>query len=171
MRRFFFTILFIAGVSPAIAAEAPAQKPSVTAGESGMTIADCLGILGGLNALDAGYRYVVGQGKPTESAETLRFKLPAKVRDAMSHNMFVLGQVQQEAQANNRRVQLEIMGTNTDPIKPGSKENMTFDQRMTDYTGRPCPVALDHIRDADLDLEHNDISGSILSLLTKIRDK
>jgi hypothetical protein len=48
---------------------------------------------------------------------------------------------------------------------------MTLDARLTEYTARPCTVALDHIRDADLDLEHNDISASILSLLTKIRDK
>lgn len=171
MRRFFFTILFTTAIAPAFAAEAPVQKEPVTAGEKGMTIQDCLGILGGLNALDAGYRYIVAQGKPTESAETVRFKLPAKVRDAMSHDLFVLGQVQQEAQAANRRIQIEIMGTSSEPIKPGSKENMTLDARLTEYTARPCTVALDHIRDADLDLEHNDISASILSLLTKIRDK
>jgi len=170
MRRFFFMFLFAIS-APAFAAEAPVQKEPVTAGEKGMTIADCLGILGGVNALDGGTRVIIGAGKPTESAETIRFKLPAKVRDAMSHDLFVLGQVQQEAQAANRRIQIEIMGTSSEPIKPGSKENMTLDARLTEYTARPCTVALDHIRDADLDLEHNDISASILSLLTKIRDK
>jgi hypothetical protein len=173
MRRLFFTILSTTAIliGPAFGAEAPVQKPPVTAGEAGMTIQDCLGILTGLNMLDAGARVIVSAGKPTEAAETIRFKLPAKVRDAMSHDIFVLGQVQQEGQANNRRVQLEIMGASPDPIKPGSKENMVFDQRMSEYTARPCTVALDHIRDADLDLEHNDVPASVLSLLSKIRDK
>jgi hypothetical protein len=168
------TVAFVAAValtSSAFAAEAPVKQDAHQPGEPGMTISDCLGILGGLNALDAGYRRIVAEGKPTESAETIHFKLPGKVRDAMSHDLFVLGQIQQEAQAANRRAQLEIMGSTPEPIKPGSKENLIFDQRMSEYTARPCEVALDHIRDADLDLDHNDISGSILSLLTKIRDK
>lgn len=171
MRTQYLAALACLVATSTFAAEATVQKEPVTAGESGMTISDCLSILGGINALDAGYRYIVAQGKPSESAETIKFKLPSKVRDAMSHNLFVLGQVQQEAQANNRRVQLEIIGTNPDPIKPGSKENLIFDQRMTEYTARPCTVALDHIRDTDLDLDHNDIPASVLSLLTKIRDK
>ena len=157
-------------IASSFASEVPVKK-EMTVGEAGMTIQDCLGILVGLNALDVGARKIVAEGKPTESGETIRFKLPPKVRDAMSHNLFVLSQVQQEAQAANRRVQLEIMETNSEPIKPGTKENMTFDARMTEYTARPCTVALDHIRDADLDLDHNDISASVLSLLTKIRDK
>jgi hypothetical protein len=156
---------------PALAAEAPVKQEPAKPGEAGVTIADCLGILSGLNALDAGGRRIVAEGKPTESAETIHFKLPGKVRDAIGHNEFVLAQVQQEAQAANRRVQLEIMGSGADPIKPGTKENLIFDQRMSEYMARSCAVQLDHIRDADLDLDHNDIPGSVLSLLTKIRDK
>lgn len=171
MRRFFFTILFMTGFTPAIAAEAAVQKDPVTAGENGMTIQDCIGIMVGLNALDAGYRYIVAQGKPTESVETIKFKLPNNVRDAMSHNLFVLGQVQQESQAANRRIQLEIIGDKPDPIKDGSKELLIFNNRIAEYTARPCNVTLDHIRDADLDRAHNDIPSSVMALLTKIIDR
>lgn len=154
-----------------MAAEAPVKQEPIKPGEAGVTIADCLGILSGLNALDAGGRRIVAEGKPTESAETIHFKLPGKVRDAIGHNEFVLATVQQEAQAANRRVQLEIIAGGAESIKPGTKENLIFDQRMSEYMARPCAVQLDHIRDADLDLDHNDIPGSVLSLLTKIRDK
>ena len=119
--------------------------------------------------------FIIAAGKPTESAETIHFKLPGRLRDTIGHNEFVLGQIQQEVSNANRRTQLEIMasaGTGSDgQIKPGSKDNLIFDQRMTEYTARPCTVPLEHIRDSDLDLEHNDIPGSVLSLLTKIRDK
>jgi hypothetical protein len=156
MRRFLCTVLCVAGISPAIADEVP------------MTISDCLGVLAGLQALDAGARVIVAQGKPTESVETIRFKFPAKVRDAISHNLFVLGQVQQEAQAANRRAQMEV---SRGDIKPGSRENIEFDARMADYVARPCRAELDHIRDADLDLDRNDVPASTLALLTRIRDR
>lgn len=156
MRRFLCAVLCMAGISPAIAEEVP------------MTIADCLGVLAGLQALDAGARVIVAQGKPTESVETIRFKFPAKVRDAISHNLFVLGQVQQEAQAANRRAQMEV---SNGAIKPGSRENIEFDARMADYIARPCRAELDHIRDADLDLDRNDVPASALALLTRIRDR
>lgn len=153
-------------LSGVLAAEQPAAPPA-----EGLTISDCLGIMAGLNALDAGYRVIVAAGKPTESAETIHFKFPGRLRDAIGHDEFMLGQVQQEVNAANRRTQLEIIGTKEDVIKPGSKDNLIFDQRMSEYTAKACTVQLDHIRDADLDLEHNEIPGSVLSLLTKIRDK
>jgi len=159
----FFAMGF--AVSHARAAE-PAISPSPA-----LTIADCLGILQGLNALDAGYRVIVAAGKPTESAETIHFKFPGRLRDTIGHDEFLLGQIQQEVSAANRRTQMEIMGEHQDPIKPGSKENMIFDERMTEYTSRPCTAQLEHIHDVDLDLDHNDIPGSVLSLLTKIRDR
>ena len=73
--------------------------------------------------------------------------------------------------APGEEVLLETRDAADGQIKPGSKDNLIFDQRMTEYTARPCTVPLEHIRDSDLDLEHNDIPGSVLSLLTKIRDK
>jgi hypothetical protein len=168
MRRLFFTFLFLTAV-PAIAAEAPIkQDPPQPGAEAGLTIAECLGIMGGLNALD-GRRVIVGAGKATESAETVSYKFPGKVRDAISHDLFVLTQVQQEAQAANRRTMNEV--GKGDLIKPGSKENLEFDSRMAEYTSRPCKVELDHLRDTDLKLDENDIPGSVLALIYKIRDK
>ncbi len=168
MRRFFFTVLFMAGL-PAMAAEAPIkQDPPQPGAELGLTITECLGIMAGLNALD-GRRVIVGAGKPTESAETVSYKFPGKVRDAISHDLFMLTQVQQEAQAANRRTQLEIGKGET--IKPGSREALEFDQRMAEYTARPCKIELDHLRDTDLKLDENDIPGSVLALIWKIRDK
>lgn len=170
MKKLICALAVLAAIAlPAAAEQAPVKQLPVEAGENGMSINDCLGILAGLNAIDAGARVIIAQGKPTESVETIRFKFPTKVRDAISHNLFVLGQVQQEAQAANRRAQLEVGKGET--IKPGSREALEFDQRMADYTARPCKVELDHVRDADLDLEHNDVPSSIMALLTKIRDK
>lgn len=154
---------------PVAAAQAPVKQDPPQAGAiDGLTIAECLGILAGLNALD-GRRVIVGAGKPSESAETVSYKFSGRVRDTISHNIFVLSQVQQEAQSANRRAQLEIGAG--EPIKPGSKENVLFDQRMAEYTARPCKVEVDHFRDADLKLDENDIQGSVLALLWKIRDK
>ncbi len=152
-------------------AKAAEPTPEMVAASKVLTIADCLGILSGLNSLDSGYQVIVAQGKPTEAAVTMHFKLPGRLRDTIGHDEFLLGQIQQEVSAANRRTQLEIMGEHQDPIKPGSKENMIFDERMTEYTSRPCTAQLEHIRDVDLDLDHNDVPGSVLSLLTKIRDK
>jgi hypothetical protein len=172
MKKLAIATVITAAVFLALAAfPSWAADPPPAADASKLTIADCMGILVGLNQLDAGGRRVIADGKPNESIETLHFKLPGKVRDAMSHDLYVLGQVQQEVNQANRRTQLEIMGDSPDPIKPGSKQNMVFDARMTEYTGRPCTAELDRIHDADLDLEHNDIPASTLSLLTKIRDK
>lgn len=171
MRRFFFTILFTAaiGASATAGAQAPVkQDPPVAGATDALTIAECLGVLAGLNALD-GRRVIVGAGKPSESAETVSYKFSGKIRDTISHNIFMLTQVQQEAQAANRRAQVEIGKGET--IKPGSKENTDFDQRMTEYTARPCKVELEHLRDTDLNLDVNDIQGSVLALLWKIRDK
>ncbi len=167
----------MAQASIALAQQAPVKKdPPVAGAADGLTIQECLGILAGLNALDAGNRRIVSEGKPTESAETIRFKLPPKVRDAIGHDQFVLGQVQLEAQAANRRAQLEIMDARADkadvsPIKPGTRENLLFDQRMSDYTAKPCRAELDHIRDADLKSEENDVPGAVKSLLWKILDR
>lgn len=189
MRRVFFTILSVAAVaalpaaaigqnhignvdgnSGVIAQVAPVkQEPLQPGSGSGMTIGDCLGVLAGLNALDAGERRIVQAGKPTESAETIRFKLLGKANDAVTHNIFMLGQVQQEAQVANRRIQNEVGKGET--IKPGTRENLEFDTRMSEYTGRPCRVELDHIRETDLDLEKNAIPASIRALLWKITDR
>ncbi len=167
MRSLFCAILFLA--VPAMAAEAPVkQDPPQPGAEAGMTIAECLSAMSGLNALD-GRRVIVGAGKPTESAETVSYKFPGKVRDAISHNLFVLMQVQQEGQAANRRAQFEI--GKGEAIRTGSREALELDQRMAEYTARPCKVELEHIRDADLKLDENDIPGSVLAVLWKIRDK
>lgn len=152
-------------------AEGPPVKKDATPVVAVLTINDCLLILQALNELDAGYRYVVAAGKPTESVETLRFKFPPKVRDAISHDIFALGTIQMEGQSANRRAQLEVIGSGSDPIKPGSKQAIQFDQRMADYTARPCAVPLDHFRKADLDLDKNDVPGSVLARLRPITDE
>lgn len=177
MRRFFFTILSIAALAaaPAIAQQAPVKPdPAPATNPDKLTIRECLGVLAGLNALD-GQRVIVARGKPTESVENVSYKFgtntdrAGKVRDAISHNIFMLGQVQQEAQSANRREQRAI--GKGEEIKPGSKENVEFDGRMAEYTERPCNVDLDHIPVADLRLGENDIPGSILALLWRMIDR
>lgn len=169
-------LFLFAAAFPSWAEVAPAKADPKTPGSAdNLTIQECLGIAAGLNVLDTGYRRIVAEGKPTESAETIRFKLTPGALDAIGHNQFVLGQVQQEGQAANRRAQLQIMDARADkadqsPIKPGTKENMLFDERMSDYTAKPCRVELDHFRDADLKTDPN-IPGAVRSLLWKIIDR
>lgn len=155
--------------APAFAQQAPVkQDPAATMSPDDLTIRECLGILAGLNALD-GRRVIVSAGKPTETAETVSYKFAGKLRNAISHNIFVLGQVQQEAQAANRREMVAV--GKGEAIATGSKDNIEFDRRMNEYTERPCKADLEHIRDDDLRLNENDIPGSVLALLWKIRDK
>lgn len=176
MRRFFLTILS-AGVmlTGAAATQAPVkQDPAAAMNPDKLTIRECLGILAGLTALD-GRRVIVAAGKATESVETIPFKFgtspdrAGKVRGAIAHNIFLLGQVQQEAQAANRREQIAV--GRGEPIKPGSKENVEFDSRMAEYTERPCNVELDHIPEADLRAGENDLPGSIQALIWKVIDR
>jgi hypothetical protein len=175
MRRFFCTILFMAGLVPAIAQQAPVQQdPAAAMSPAKLTIRECLGLLSALNSLD-GQRVIVAKGKPTESVETVPYKLGSsqdragKVRGAISHNIFMLGQIQQEAQAANRRAMASI-GKGTE-IRPGSSEAIEFDRQMAEYTERPCNVELDHIQEADLRLDQNDIPGSVLALLWRVIDR
>lgn len=162
---------FAAAPAFALAQQAPVQQDpvtAITAPKDKMTVQECLGVLAGLQALD-GRRVIVSAGKPSEAAETIAYKFSGKLRDTISHNIFLLSQVQQEGQAANRRIQNEIGKGNA--IAPGSKEAIELDGRLSDYMARPCKADLEHIRDADLRLDENDIPGSVLALIYKIRDK
>jgi hypothetical protein len=176
MRRLFFTILFATFlIAPAFAAEAPVKQDSTEALKPNkMTISDCLSVARGLQALDEPYTAVVAAGKPSESVTALHYKLSSKVRDIQGHNLFLLQQIQLEAQDANRKAQLDIMSRRTSsedpsaPVKAGTLEAITFDQRMADYVKLPCTLQLEHINAADLD---PDLPGTTLNLLWKIRDK
>lgn len=175
MKRLLIFAAVLAIAAPAIAQQAPVKPdPAAAMNPDKLTIRECLGILAGLNALD-GRRVIVAAGKATESVETVPYKFgtnpdrASKVRSAISHNIFVLGQVQQEAQAANRRAQLAI--AKGQEMKPGSAEAIEFDRQMTEYTERPCNVALDHIPEADLRAGENDLPGSIGALLWRVIDR
>lgn len=168
MRRFLFQVLFLAAAVPAFAAEAPVKQDAPGPGAAdGLTINDCFAILTGLSRLDDGFEKVVSAGKPTESKISDHYDLPPALRDAQTHDLFVLGQIQQEVQTANRRAQLEI--GHGEAIKPGSVEELKFQDRMAEYTSRPCPVQLDHIRKDDL-MKAGPIPGTIRALLWKITD-
>lgn len=171
MRRLIFTILFTlsSALAGAYAQQAPVKQAPLQPGAADkLTMRDCITILAGLTALD-GRRVIVGAGKATETAETIPYKFAPKVRGAISRNLFVLGNVQQEVQAANRRAQ-ERIGKGQ-PITPGSKENIEFDREMNDYLDRPCKAELDHLSEADLKVDENDLPGTVVSALWKILDR
>ena len=119
--------------------------------------------------------YGRGGGRQTFGiGHALHYKLSSKVRDIQGHNLFLLQQIQLEAQDANRKAQLDIMSRRTSsedpsaPVKAGTLEAITFDQRMADYVKLPCTLQLEHINAADLD---PDLPGTTLNLLWKIRDK
>lgn len=157
-------------------AQAPA-KPQPTAAAAPadkLTLRDCLGILTALTQLD-GRKVIVAAGKANESVELVPYSFgssPSRsglVRDAISHNLFMLAAVQQEAQAANRRIQNEVGKGAT--IAPGSKEAGDLDARLNEYLDRPCKVDLDQLRDEDLNLDKNEIPGTVLAALFKIRER
>lgn len=158
---FAFGLAFLFFLAAAAAQPAPPEK-------SALSLRECLGILNGLQQLD-GRKVVVAQGRPNESVEIIPYALRGSVRDAISHNIFVLQSVQQEAQAANRRIQAEVGRGVT--IAPGSAEAIELDARMNDYLERPCKVELDRIADGDLALDKNDIPPTVLAALFKIRDR
>lgn len=161
--------LVLLAAAPALAQKAPGTPPPIQPGDRDkLTLRECLGILNGLAALD-GQKVVVAAGKPTESVETIPYAFSGKVRDAISHNIFVLSTVQQEAAAANRRIQGEVGKGN--PIMNDSKEAAELAARLNEYLERPCRVELDHVRDEDLNLDKNAIPGTVLSTLYKIRDR
>lgn len=148
---------------------APAKQEPITPGsQAGLTIRDCISVLRGLQLLD-GQKVVVAQGRSTESVEVVPYKFAGKTRSAISHNIFVLGQVQQEIDSADRRFRAEV--GKGKPIEPGSKEQIELDQRINEYAERPCKVELDRIADSDLKLDENAIPGTVLAAFWKIRDR
>lgn len=146
---------------------APAKQEAITPGsQAGLTLRDCISVLRGLQLLD-GRRVIVGAGKSTESAETVPYKFAGKVRSAISHNLFVLGQVQLEVDSADRRLRAEI----GKEIKPGSKEEEALVGKINEYAERPCKVELDKISDSDLRLDDNEIPGTVLAAIWKIRER
>lgn len=141
-----------------------------------MTIRDCLSILAGLSNMDS-RKVMIGKGKPSEAVEVINYQFKGTVRDNISHDIWLLGPIQQEAQSADRRIRLEV--AHDKPVVPGSKEESVqraaFDaalaDRVDEYVRRPCKVELDKIADADLKLDENDIPGTVLASIWMIRVK
>lgn len=152
--------------TPAIAADSP---PAVAPSAPVLSLRECLDILGALQSLD-GRRTVIGQ-----SVEVVPYKFGvtpernAAIRDAISHDIYVLTLIQGEARAAASRIQMEI--GKGEQIVPGTADAIKLDARYNEYLARPCKADLDHIRDEDLRIGDNDIPGSVLGILYKIRDR
>lgn len=168
MRRFFFTILFIAGAGPAIAQQAPVKTTGLL--DTGLTINDCLLILQGMNAIDQ-REVVVQAGKPNEQVVRQSYEYGnGALRLAISRNISVLTGVQRDAQAAQQRIFVEVVKGAPD-IKPGTPEAIEYDRQLRELTSKPCQVDLVRIKDADLKLDRNEIPAAVLSNLDKIRER
>lgn len=171
MRRFFFTVLFIAGISPAIATaqQAPVKSSPPTAASS-LTINDCLLILSGLNAIDQ-HDVVVGN-KPNEQVYKQSYEYGSgSFRIALARNIGVLTVIQQAAQAAQQRIFGEVAKGAT-KIEPGTPEAIEYDKRLKELTGAPCSADIVRIKDSELmKVERNELPAWALSNLEKIRDK
>lgn len=137
---------------------AQAPNTATKTDKGGLTIRACLNILAGLYQIDA--------GKVVDGKSLGQFKLPSNVKDALSHNIFVLGQVQLEAQTADRRIQAEIRGEANGDLN--QRQLLALDQRRNDYFDRPCTAELDRIKRSDLDLDKNDIPASAVGNLWPI---
>ncbi len=157
----------------ALAAEDSSAAKKSDALPPQMTIRDCLSVLAGLQQLD-GHRVIVAASKPNESIETMPYKFPGRLRDAISHDIFVLGTVQQEAQVADRRIQQEVPQIDpkdADATAKKQQRDAKVADRVDEFVGRSCKVELDKIADADLNLDANEIPGTVLAAIWKIRVK
>lgn len=186
MRRLFFTILFMAGITPAIATAQtkgdlkssagstapqtrPDPAPAADAGEK-MTVNDCLIILSGLNGLD-GRQVVTNAGKSNEQVATIPFEFgSSKLRLDIARNLSALSAIQRDGDQVRQKIFAEVSKGATE-IKPGTAQAAEYDRQMRELTTRPCTVDLARIKASDLKLDRNDIPGSILAALDRILDK
>jgi hypothetical protein len=176
MRHLFFTILFTAVIGAASAAEAPVQKPA--APQSSLTLNDCLLILQGLQAID---EHIVIIGKePNQQLVKQSYEYgPGGFRlNFLAHNIRVLTDLQQTAQAEQQKILRDILAKMppkddkpATEIPPGTPDALEYDRRLRELTGAPCIAELTHFREHDLKLEKNELPGSALANLDKIRDK
>lgn len=176
MRCFFFTtILLTAAIGAAHAAEAPITEKKIP---SSMTINDCLLILQGMQAID---EHIVVVGKePNQQLVKQSYEYgPGGFRlNFLARNIRMLTDLQQTAQAEQQKILRDILnkmpqkdGKAPTEIQPGTDEATEYDKRLRELTGAPCLADLAHFKESDLKLDKNELPGSALANLEKIRDK
>jgi hypothetical protein len=180
MRRFFFTILFMAGLAPAVAAQAPVKTdPADAINPAKLTINDCLLILSALNALDS-HQVVLNSGKAGEQLVTVPYEFAkGGLRLDIAHNIAVLVGVQRESQAAQQKIFYEVLkavpetkpGEAAMEIKPGTPQSVEYDRQLRELTAKPCGAPLTRINAEDLNLTKNQIPVGVLSNLDKILDR
>lgn len=183
MRRFFFAILFMAGIYPAFAAEAPVkQDPATALNPAKTTVLDCLTILNGLEEIDGLHPVVVNQGKPTEQVVNIPYEFAnGALRKNMATDIRLLGVVrhdQQEASQKELMVISKGKGEIKEPEKPSAEEHaeylrqtVAFNERMKQLTSAACPLdGLARIKSGDLKPDKNEIRAGALSAIDKILD-
>lgn len=147
------------------------NAPAATPLPDTMNVADCLGILAGLNTIDSGRQVIINAGKPNEAVVSQPYEFGnAKLRLDIAHNISLLAAIQRDAQTTQQKIFAEV-SKGSPEIKPGSAEAMDYDKQLKELTSRPCNVSLAKIKDADLKLDKNEIPSSALALIDRIREK
>lgn len=157
--------------SLAFAQAAPVkQEPSAAINPSGLTLNDCLTVLTGLNALD-GYQVVVNAGKPNEQVIVRSYEFSnGDLRGDIADNIATLTAIQKTAQEAQAQIFRDVAKGETE-IKPGTPQVTEYDRQLKELTTRSCSAQLKKIKTSDLKLNKNEIPGSVLAALDKIREK
>lgn len=137
--------------------------------EPPLTVGQCYGVYQGLVALE---RRVVVDDKGLSRIEPTGFKFGAAVW-AMSSNLTALQRVVDTIEKARLRLNVEIAGGND--IKPNSRENAAFDDRMREMLDKPCDVTPARLKRDDLRVgdgkDQNAIPASVLSQIAPIIDE
>ena len=186
MKRILFAAAIAAFPTFAIAAEAPVHaKPGPM---STMTINECLLVLQALNAIDQ-HIVIIGT-PPNQQTVQQSYEYGGNFRlNVLAHNVHALSALQQDAQGEQQKILRDILakmppvkekdkdGKETGTEKPATEipantaEAVEYDKRLKELTAAPCLADLTHFKDADLNLDKNQLPVWALSNLEKIRDK
>lgn len=170
----------------ATAAEAPVQsKPGPS---SSMTINECLLVLQALTAIDQ-HIVIIGNA-PNQQTVQQSYEYGGNFRlNVLAHNVHALTALQQDAQSEQQKTLRDILakmppvkekdkdGKETGAEKPATEipantpEAIEYDKRLKELVTAPCLADLIHFKDADLNLDKNQLPIWALSNLEKIRDK
>lgn len=164
MRRFFFKFVaatMIAGITPAIA-----EPAAVTVGQA-------LALITALKNLD-GHMIVVKQNGADNIVMTPWEFNNGKLRLRIKSDINILEgalKIAENARQDILKEALKKAGNATE-LKPGTPEYDDYQKQYADMVAQPVPGAhdLSRIKASELNLDRNEIPGTVLSALSPILD-
>lgn len=169
MRRFIFTILSIAAITPALAAD---PAPPAKLAPAPLTIAQAIPLVSALRNLD-GHLVVIKQNGADNIVMIPWDFGSGSLRLRIANNITILTSIEKTAEDTRQAIIKEILkksgGTE---IKPGTPERDDFDRQFAEMMALPAPGGRDvaRIKASELRLDKNDIPVTAISAMAPILD-